>query len=141
MWKIILPIALVILSNCCYHTIAKKTPSDANSLLSLAITYSVAAIISFVIFFIGNHSASITAEIKKLNWTSFALGVVIIGLELGYILVYRAGGDVSKAPLIANCCLAIALIFIGFVVFKESISVKQIIGIIISIIGMIVVTI
>lgn len=140
MLKMLIPIIIVIVSNCFYHTIAKKTPSDANALLSLTITYGVAAISSFIMFFIGNHGASISDEVKKLNWTSFALGVVIIGLELGYILVYRAGWDVSRAPLIANTCLAVALIFIGFILFKEHITARQIIGIAICIVGLVVVS-
>lgn len=141
MWKLILPIAIVVLSNCFYHITTKKTPADANAFLSLAVTYSVAAVVSFLIFAFTNHNSTLTNEVKKLNWSSLALGVVIIGLELGYILVYRAGWDVSKAPLIANSCLAIALIFIGMIFFKETITVKQIIGIILCVTGLIVFTI
>lgn len=141
MWKLILPIAIVVLSNCFYHITTKKTPADANAFLSLAVTYSVAAVVSFLIFAFTNHNSTLTNEVKKLNWSSLALGVVIIGLELGYILVYRAGWDVSKAPLVANCCLAIALVFIGAFVFKEHITVKQIAGMVICIIGLIVVTV
>lgn len=141
MWKMILPIALVVLSNCFYHIVTKKTPSDANAFLSLAITYGVAGLISFLVFIFGYHNSALTTEMKKLNWSSFALGVIIIGLELGYILVYRAGWDVSRAPLFANVCLAIALVFIGFFVFKETITLRQIIGMAICIVGLVVVTI
>lgn len=141
MWKMILPIAIVIISNCFYNITTKKTPADANAFLSLTVTYFVAAIVSFLIFIIGYHNTSLTTEMKKLNWTSFALGVIIIGLELGYILVYRSGWDVSKAPLVANCCLAIALVFIGLFIFKEHITLKQIIGMVVCIIGLIIVTV
>lgn len=141
MLKMLLPIAIVVISNILYHITTKKTPADANAFLSLAVTYGVAAIVSFVIFAVGYHGSSVSTELKKLNWSSFALGVVIIGLELGYILVYRAGWDVSKAPLVANCCLAIALVFVGFIVFKEHITLKQIIGMIISLVGLIIVTV
>lgn len=141
MWQMVLPIALVVISNCFYHIVSKNTPPQANALLSLGVTYTVAAVFSFVVFFVTNHTSSVSDEVKKLNWTSLALGVVIVGLELGYILVYRAGWDVSRAPLIANCALAIALIFIGAILFKEHISIRQIIGMLICIIGMIVVTI
>lgn len=141
MWRMILPIALVIIANCFYHITTKRTPTDANAFLSLAVTYGVAAIVSIIIYFIGYKNTSLPEEIKKLNWTSLALGIIIIGLELGYVLVYRTGWDVSKAPLVANCCLAIALVIIGALVFKEQITAKQIIGMIICIIGLIVVTV
>lgn len=89
MLRMILPIAVVVLANCFYNIVTKKTPGDANAFLSLGVTYTVAAIFSFLVFFIGNWNSKIPEEIKKLNWTSLALGVVIVGLELGYVLAYR----------------------------------------------------
>ena len=80
-------------------------------------------------------------ELKKLNWTSLALGVIIIGLEFGYILAYRAGWDVSRAPLVANCCLAVVLVFVGIFVFRESVTVKQIVGMAVCIAGLVIVTV
>ncbi|WP_455258484.1 hypothetical protein [Peptoniphilus asaccharolyticus] len=65
-------------------------------------------------FISGSVSLNFSAELRKLNWTSFALGVIVVGLEIGYILAYRAGWNVSKAPLVANICLAVALVFIVF---------------------------
>lgn len=141
MWKMILPIGMVVASNCFYHITTKKTPENSNAFLSLAVTYAVAALISFMIFIFGYNKMSLGEEFKKLNWTSFVLGVIIIGLELGYILIYRSGWDVSRAPLVANCCLAIALIFIGAIFFREKITLKQIVGIVISLVGMVIVTI
>ena len=141
MLKMFLPIALVVASNCFYNITTKKTPENVNAFLSLAVTYAVAAVISFIIFFIGYRDTTLSAELKKLNWTAFALGAIIIGLELGYILIYRAGWDVSRAPLVANCCLAIALIFIGMIFFREKITLKQTVGIVISLFGMVIVTI
>lgn len=141
MLRMILPIALVVISNCFYNITTKKTPESANAFLSLFVTYAVAAIISFLIFIIGYRSTEISAEMKKLNWTSLALGMIIIGLEVGYIFVYRAGWDVSRAPLVANCALAIALIFIGAIFFREKITLRQIGGMAVCIAGLIIVTV
>lgn len=141
MLKMILPIGLIIISNCFYNIVAKKTPNDTSAFLSLGITYTVAAAISFAAFFIGRHNTSIHDELKKLNWTSLVLGIVIVGIEMGYILAYRAGWDVSKAPLISNICLAIALVIIGFLLFGEAITIRHIIGMIICFIGLVVISV
>lgn len=141
MLKMILPIALLVLSNTFYNITQKKTPANANAFLSLAVTYAVAGIVSLLIFFIGYRGAAVSEELKKLNWTSFALGVIIIGLEFGYILAYRAGWDVSRAPLVANCCLAVVLVFVGIFVFRESVTVKQIIGMAVCVTGLVIVTV
>ena len=139
--NMLLPIALVILSNCFYNVITKQTPGNVNAFLSLGVTYTVAAAFSFIVFFAGSANTTLSVELKKLNWTSFALGIVIVGLELGYILAYRAGWNVNTAPLVANICLAIALVFIGFFAFGETITAKQIIGMCVCIAGLIIVTI
>ncbi|MCF0145024.1 MAG: hypothetical protein HUJ73_00405, partial [Eubacterium sp.] len=86
MMNMLLPIALVILSNCFYNVITKQTPGNVNAFLSLGVTYTVAAAFSFIVFFAGSANTTLSVELKKLNWTSFALGIVIVGLELGYIL-------------------------------------------------------
>ena len=141
MLKMILPIALLVLSNTFYNITQKKTPADANAFLSLAVTYAVAAAACLIIFFVGYRTPSVSEEFKKLNWTSFVLGIVIIGLEFGYILAYRAGWDVSKAPLVSNCCLAVVLVFVGIFVFREKVTPKQMIGMAVCISGLVIVTV
>ena len=41
-------------------------------------------------------------EIGKTNWAPVVMGLSVVGLELGYILIYRAGWKVSVASLVAN---------------------------------------
>lgn len=49
--------------------------------------------------------------------------------------MYRAGWEVSKASVVANIVLAILLLFIGAIVFHESVAVKKIAGIILCVLG------
>lgn len=68
-------------------------------------------------------------DIQELNWASVVLGIVLVGIEFGYILLYRAGWEISIAPIMINITCAIILITIGIFVYNESLSVKQGIGI------------
>ena len=102
MWKIIWPLILIVTSNTMYNICTKSTPSNANAFGSLLITYITAAAITAVFFFYNTDIANTTLELSKLNWASIALGICIVGLELGYIFLYRAGANVSSASLIAN---------------------------------------
>ena len=79
---------------------------------------------------ISSKGKNIFTELGKTNWTTFVLGIVIIGLELGYILAYRNGWQMSTASVTANIALAIALIVVSLVFYKETITVKQIAGIV-----------
>ena len=76
-------------------------------------------------------------EISKLNWTSIILALAIVGLEVGYVFVYRAGWTVSTASVVANIGLACVLIVVGYFLYRENISFNQILGIIACMIGLI----
>lgn len=129
MWQMILPIMIIVLSNTMYNICAKSTSETINPFAALFTTYSISAVISFVVFFITNKGKNIIHEFTKLNWASLVLGVVIIGLEFGYILAYRAGWQMNKVSVTANITLAIVLIFVALVLYKEPITFKQVIGI------------
>lgn len=141
MWELTYPILIIIISNTVYNICAKSTPAAINSFASLTITYLTAAAISFVMFLISAKGKGIFAEFGKANWSPFVLGVVIIGLELGYILAYRNGWKMNTVSVTANIILAVVLILIAFLFYKETITPKQIIGIILCAGGLILINI
>lgn len=137
MWELTYPILIIVLSNTVYNICAKSTPSNINSFASLTITYSVAAVISFIVFLISAKGKGIAAEFGKANWSSFVLGVVIIGLELGYILAYRNGWKMNAVSVTANIALAVILLVVAFIFYHETMTVKQIAGMILCAGGLI----
>ena len=102
MWNYIWPILLVIGSNTVYNICAKSTPAEANSFVSLSITYLVGALLSIGMFFLTSAGKDYFVELKKLNWASVVLGASVVALEFGYIAIYRAGWKVSVGSLVAN---------------------------------------
>ena len=129
MWELTYPILIIVLSNTVYNICAKSTPSGINSFATLTITYLVAAAVSFTVFLISTKGQNILTEFSKANWSSFVLGIVIIGLELGYILAYRNGWQMNTVSVTANIALAVILILVAFIFYKETITLKQIAGI------------
>lgn len=140
MWYMIWPIALVVLSNVFYNITTKQTPASANAFLSLFITYMTAGGLTLVLYLVQRGKETLSVGISHLNWTAFALGICIVGLEFGYIHVYRAGWRVNTAPLVANIALSCALLFVGFLLYKESLTLRQLIGIFVCITGLVLVT-
>lgn len=136
MWNYIWPILLVIGSNTIYNICAKSTPAEANSFVSLSITYLVGALLSIGMFFLTSAGKDYFVELKKLNWASVVLGASVVALEFGYIAIYRAGWKVSVGSLVANIGLAVILILVGVIFYKELISIKQICGIMLCLGGL-----
>ena len=136
MFYYIMPLALVILSNVFYQICAKSVPEQMNPLASLTITYVVGAITTLILYFVLNKQPNIIGEYKKVNWAPFVLGIVIVGLEVGYIYAYKAGWPVSTAQIIQAAILAVILIFVGFFLYKETITWNKVAGIIVCLVGL-----
>ena len=115
----------------------KSMPSDVNPFGALMVTYFIAAIISAVIFAFVVGPSNLGFEISKINWTSIILAAAIVGLEVGYVFVYRAGWTVSTASVVANIGLACVLIVVGYFLYRENVSITQILGIGVCMIGLI----
>ncbi len=130
MVNMIWPILVVVAANTFYNICAKSTPGGVQPFASLTITYLIAAVLSLVMFYATSGNKNIIAEIQKTNWTALAFGVAIVGLEFGNINMYRVGWKVSTGSLVANIGLACVLLVVGIIAYKESLSVKQIIGMI-----------
>ncbi|MEA5136589.1 MAG: EamA family transporter [Candidatus Fimivivens sp.] len=130
-----LPIALIVCSNLFYNIAAKATPSGANALASLVITYVVAALSALVMMRFQTGSFSID-NFKGINWTAILLAASIVALEIGYILAYRAGWNISVCSLIANITLAVLLVIFGVFLYHENISPKQIGGMVLCLGGL-----
>lgn len=130
------PLALVVLSNVFYQICAKSVPEKMNPLASLTITYAVGAAVSFVLYFTLNPGANLLAEYRKVNWAPFVLGLAIVGLEVGYILAFKAGWPVSLAQIVQAAVLAVLLIFVGRLLFGEPITWNRIAGIAVCLAGL-----
>ena len=129
MWNMLWPLLFIVGSNCFYHICAKSMPADVNPFASLTLTYLVGALLSALLFLGSAGFSRLGTELAKTNWTALVLGISIVGLEAGFVFLYRAGWKVSSGALVANICLAVALLFIGWLLYKESISPRQLLGV------------
>ena len=136
MSNFIWPLALIIISNTVYQICAKSVPSGMNPLASLTITYAVATIISALLYFILNRDGNLITEWRVTNWAPFLLGMVIVGLEVGYIYAYKVGWPISAAQIVQSSILAVVLIFVGYILYREDITWNKVIGILICLCGL-----
>ena len=136
MFSYIWPIALVVLSNTLYQVCAKSVPEGMNPLASLTVTYLVGAAVSCAMYYILNRNADLLKEIRLTNWAPIVLGIVIVGLEVGFIYAFRAGWQISMAQIVSSAVLAVILIFVGYTLYHEAITWNKIVGIIICLAGL-----
>lgn len=137
MFNYVCPIALVILSNVVYQICAKSVPKEMNPFASLTVTYIVGAIASAILYFVLGKNGNLVKEYSKLNWAPFVLGIVIVGLETGWIYAYKAGWQVSTGFIVQSAVLAVMLLFVGYFLYHEAFTWNKIVGVVICLIGLV----
>ena len=116
-------------------------PGGLNPFAALTVTYLVGAAVSAVLFFVLGKQPNPIKELSNLNWAPFVLGFVIVGLEVGYIYAYKAGWQVSTAQIVQAALVAIVLVFVGYGLYHETLTLKKIAGIVICLGGLVLINI
>ncbi|NLO21955.1 MAG: EamA family transporter [Syntrophomonadaceae bacterium] len=137
MFMYVFSIVLIVASNVIYNICQKSTPAKADPFSALFITYITAAVVTLILFLFNKNQQGFFQSLENLNWTSWALGIAIVGLEFGYLMAYRAGWKISVGSLVANIALALMLIPIGILFYKEGFGINKMLGAIFCIVGLI----
>lgn len=137
MFSYVWPILLVVLSNVVYQICTKSVPSDVSPFASLALTYLVGAAFSVFLFFVLEKQTDLIKEFGKMNWAPFVLGLVVVGLEVGFIYAYKAGWSVSTTSIVQSSFLSVILLFVGLILYSESLTWNKIVGICVCLVGLV----
>jgi uncharacterized membrane protein len=119
-----------------YHVVMKLTPSGANPYLSLTVTYVVTTLVFATLYVVLPGPATLRGALGELNWTALALGAAVVILDLGYLMIYRSGFDVSLGLLVTQSAAALLLVLVGVAYFAEKLSLVNIGGIALCMVGL-----
>ena len=128
---------LAICSSALYHFVARSTPSNVNFTVSLLVTYAVAFLTTLLTFPFFPAQAGIMVELRKLNWATIGLAVAVVGIEFGFLLMYRAGWNLGIAAVLVTVIASLILVPIAVVVFKDQISWVNVAGIFVCLAGLV----
>lgn len=118
-----------------YQYFVKQVPETINPIVSVIGMYVVVLVISIFLLPLFPSEGGLRTHFKQLNWIQVALAVAVLMIELGFLLMYRYGWNLSTGNVVTGVFVNTILVAIGITVFKESVSMTNIIGIILSIIG------
>ena len=130
------PIALIVLSNVFYHICSKATPSAVNPFASLTVTYGVGLLLCVMLYYVTSKGGNLGQEYRHINWSSFVFGLTLVGLEAGSIYMYKVGWNISTGNVVASVALAIVLIIVGALVYREVITPRKIFGVLLCMAGL-----
>jgi uncharacterized membrane protein len=134
-----MPIAWLSLAVACtvaYHLVLKLTPAGVNPLLSLLVTYALVTLLFGGLLLAAPGGFEWKHEVRELNWTAIALAFAIVGLDLGFLFLYRSGYAVSLGALVTQSAAAMLLLVIGVAVFREKLSAANAVGLVLCLAGL-----
>jgi drug/metabolite transporter (DMT)-like permease len=130
-------ITLAICSSALYHFAQKQIPAGANPAVSIIVTYVVSLALCFVLLYFLPPENGFMAAIKQLNWASYVLALSLVGLEVGFLLVYRSGWNIGLAAVLTNVVASLILVPVAIFVFKDRLSPVNVIGILVCLAGLV----
>ncbi|MFZ4815099.1 MAG: hypothetical protein ACOYL5_11240 [Phototrophicaceae bacterium] len=135
----ILSIAIVVISSVTYHLAQKYTNGAVNPVLALVLTYLTAMLGTLPLLLWFPLKERFSIELARLNWASVLLGFSIIGIEIGWILAYRAGWQINVGSLVGNLLVALVLLPVGWVIFQEGLTPIKGVGVVVCLVGLVLV--
>jgi multidrug transporter EmrE-like cation transporter len=127
--------AIAIASVVTYQLCMKVVPQDLNPISALVTIFSTALVCTLI----AAKFAPIDApswSFAEFSWVPVLVGVAIVGIELGYLMMYRSGWHLAAAPLVVMGSAAVILTPIGFLVFKQPWSSKYVFGLALCLYGL-----
>ncbi len=107
---------LVVAGNVLYHLSQKQMPRGLNPFSALVAAYFGSMALSILFVSRSGVAPIVEAILSPATW---GVGLAAFMVEAGYLLLYRAGGAVSTAPIAANIIVFLLLILVGLVWFRE----------------------
>jgi drug/metabolite transporter (DMT)-like permease len=130
-------IALTIGSSALYHFSQKQIPAGVHPIVSVIVTYAVSLVICLGLLLFLWPKEGVWQAVKQLNWASYVLALSLIGLEVGFLLAYRAGWNIGLAAVLVNVVASLILIPVALFVFRDKLSWINIAGVVVCLIGLV----
>jgi multidrug transporter EmrE-like cation transporter len=128
-------IILVIAAQSLYQLAMKAVPAGANPLNVLIVAYGLAIAVCLVLSPLVGSSVTPTALRRLLTWPTVLLALSVVGIEVGYILAYRAGWKIGMTYAFASGATVAILALFGTLYFGEQLDIKKVLGIILVLAG------
>lgn len=121
-------LALVVASMVVYHLTQKSLSATASPFAVLTVAYGLAMILSLVGALAQPVRGGFAEMLSWRSWPVLLLALSLVGIEMGVLLTYRAGGKVSTLPLLLNGATMACLVPIGILFFREQLNWSTVAG-------------
>ena len=131
-----LPIAAAVTGMLFYHISQKSISKGVNPFFAIVVAYLAGIVVSVVCAFTFPGNKSFMASVRESNWAVYLMGIAAACIEVGFLLAYRNGWRLSIAAVATNVAVTVMLVPIGIIIFKDHLSLRNVVGLIFCVLGL-----
>jgi len=118
-----------------YQYFVKRVPASLNPIVSVIAMYVAVLALSIILLPLFPADGGLRHHFRQLSWIQLALAVSVIMIELGFLMMYRYGWNLSTGNLITGVFINLILVGLGVTLLGEKVSIVNAIGIAFCILG------
>jgi drug/metabolite transporter (DMT)-like permease len=130
------PFLLAVAGLATYHIAQKAVPATAHPLALLAVAYAAASAACVAMLALFSPGQSLRDAFGTVPWMVVFVALGMLGLEIGYLLAYRAGWPLSITAVGASTLVALVLVPVGMAFFQEAMTLPRVAGILLCLAGL-----
>jgi len=127
-------VSMIIGGGVLYHLCQKASPATVDPFLSLCVSFGLASLTCLAIS--ATHHGVTSEQVHRLNWACVGLAASVVLIESGYLIGYRFGLKLNITSFACNTMIAVVLLAVGTVVYRESFNLKNASGMVLCVIGL-----
>jgi drug/metabolite transporter (DMT)-like permease len=134
------PLLITVAGAVVYQISSKSIPREVHPMVAIIAAYLTAISLCVLAAWKWPVDASFSGSLQKLNWAVAGVGLGAALIEVGFLLVYRAGWPLSIAGVIVNVSAAAILVPVGLAMFQERLSLSKVLGAAFCLLGLVLIS-
>jgi drug/metabolite transporter (DMT)-like permease len=118
-----------------YQYFVKRVPESLNPIVSVIAMYVAVLALGVILLPLFPADGGFLHHFRKLSWIQLALAVSVLMIELGFLMMYRYGWNLSTGNLVTGVVVNLILVGLGVTLLGETVSIINAIGIAFCILG------
>ncbi len=126
---------LAVIGAVSYHYFVRRVPISLNPVVAIIGIYITVLLLVTTLLPFFPPEGGLAKHIRQLNWIQVGVAASVFLLDLGFLLMYRHGWNISTGNLITGVVINTVLLGSGVILFGEKMSPANFIGVAICIVG------
>jgi drug/metabolite transporter (DMT)-like permease len=124
-----------ILGGLGYQFFIKRVPAGLNPFVNVMAIYLVVIVLCLTLLPLFPVQGKFTDQVRQLSWIHIVLAISVTFIEIGFLLMYRYGWNLSTGNLVTGVVINVILAAIGLWFLGEKLNPVNLLGIALSVLG------